>query len=243
VGFILALAFLTIFAVVWANNEGALAAGQATPTQTRRPTAEPSPISTDTLPIAARPTDRPTSTHTAMPSPTPSQMPSPTQTPEPTNTLPPSPTLSVDLPTATPTMRYPDGESVRFFYNDVSFYLWNTGGAIIPMAPLAFEALDAAGEATPYRFDGRRWAAFHSWLDANHCNRIEANEGRLLRPAPCDNVTNVTINLTISPTFLHDQVFWLSRDGGNQFRILWNEEEIARCPVDERICDVYLPPQ
>jgi hypothetical protein len=140
-------------------------------------------------------------------------------------------------------VRYPDGEPVRFFYNDVSFYLWNTSEATLPMAPLAFEALDDAGEPTPYRFDGRRWAAFHSWLDINHCNRIEANEGRPLRPAPCDDVTNVTINLTISPTFLHEQVFWVSRDGGSQFRILWNEEEIARCPVDERICDVYLPPQ
>lgn len=248
-GSILLLALLVILAVAWANNEGALAAGQGTPTQTPRPTAEPSTIATDALPVAILPTatasPSPTFTPTAMPSPTPTQTqtPSPTPSPEPTSTLPPTPSLPLNVPTLTPTVRYPDGHLVRFFYNDLSFYLWNTSGETIQVAPLAFEALDGEGEPTIYRFDGRRWAAFYGSLEPDHCNRIEAHEGRLLRPAPCDNVSRVTINLTISPTELHEQVFWVSRDGGSQFRILWNEEEIGRCPVDTRICDVYLPPE
>jgi hypothetical protein len=35
--------------------------------------------------------------------------------------------------------------------------------------------------------------------------------------------------------------FWTSQEGSAQFRVLWSDEEIARCEIAAGRCEVFLP--
>jgi serine/threonine protein kinase len=162
------------------------------------------------------------------------QMASPTtqpasETPEPTLT----PTLSVS-PTAT--VLYPDGHPVTLFYNVNSFFLWNAGDVKIDIRLIAFEALNPDGSPAPYAFKGSSWAAFYNEIERKKCDSVEIF-GRASRwPDQC-------LGLNASRTPLGDapEVFWVAHNGSTQFRVLWNDSEIARCAIDAGQCEVFLP--
>ncbi len=68
--------------------------------------------------------------------------------------------------------------------------------------------------------------------------RIEISDSTpYLRPAQCNNHYDSRISINRS----NDLVFWTTQKGSRQFRVLWNEKEIARCEIADGICEVFLP--
>jgi hypothetical protein len=148
--------------------------------------------------------------------------------------------LTTETPPATATPSpTPTGHPVRLFYNDTSVYLWNGGNQRLQLRSLAFEALDAAGQRTHYRFNGRYWTEFFSYVEPGSCAAIESKFGPNLQPGIC-NSFNAIFVLTI-PLDQAEVTFWLPQRGGDAFRVLWNEDEAGRCRVNESPCRVYLP--
>ncbi len=198
------------------------ATSTASPTQTYTPTA--------TLTLTATTTSTATVTATYTPSNT------PTITPTLADTLTPTPVPPTHTPPG-PTVAYPDGRPVRFYYDDYSFYMWNPGQEQIAVSPLAFEALDSYGISAGPRFSGGTWAQFYFAIEGRNCMAIETTQAPgWLRPDQC-----IFYNAVVTPQRTSRQVFWVQREGITEFRILWNEEEIARCPVGTGECVVYLP--
>jgi serine/threonine protein kinase len=154
----------------------------------------------------------------------------------PANAAPPSAWSS---PTAmiTPTVLYPDGRHFVIFYNDNSLYLYNAAGKAGETSPLAFERLDASGTALN-RFDGWHWSQHYPRVEADSCVRVELRgSSPYLRPTQCQGRYNSSI--TASRT--DSDVFWTSQKDSNQFRVLWNKQEIARCEIAAGMCEVFLP--
>jgi hypothetical protein len=61
-----------------------------------------------------------------------------------------------------------------------------------------------------------------------------------LRPSQCREY-----NSTVTPEQDADVVFWTARPGVSAFRVVWQGQEVGRCPVngsgDTTQCEVYLP--
>jgi hypothetical protein len=166
---------------------------------------------------------------------------SPTLTLTPSQTL--IPTLTVTpSPTLTPTATLPQGKLTRLFYDDNSFYIWNTSDESIPISRVAFEALDSSGVTTGERFEGDRWAnvGYHL-LEGGKCNAIEITQAaQVLRPTQC-NPYFANYNAVVTPQRGSPAVFWLMRSGITHFRVLWDEQEVARCEAGGGQCEVYFP--
>ncbi len=181
------------------------------------------PLPTDTVQLTATPMQL---TNTAMPTftPIPTETPLPTDLPQPTET-------------PAPTILYPSGRRVILFYDDYSFYVWNTTGESIRVSPLRFEALNANGDILRYAFDGSRWAAFFGRVENNRCDALEIGRApSVLRPAECRYY-----NAVINPESNDDMVFWTVREGSVAFRVLWENQEVARCAIGIGICEIFLP--
>lgn len=152
-----------------------------------------------------------------------------------------SPTATSTMPPATlmpsPTATAATGQRIRLFYDSASFYLWNPTRNRITLENLAFEAIDSTGLSAGYRFDGSRWAEFYAYAEPNNCTSIEITTGPTwLRPRQC-----VVYNAEVTPQSSASFIFWVSRSGITQFRVLWNEQEIGRCTIGAGQCDVFLP--
>jgi eukaryotic-like serine/threonine-protein kinase len=160
----------------------------------------------------------------------------PTPTIDPTHTaVAVVPTLSSPMPTAT--VLYPDGRPIQLLYDDYSFYVLNLDDQQIEIESIAFEGLNAIGESAGYNFSGSNWAIFHDTLDSGRCNRIETRQAPFyLRPGQCP-----FYNATVTPVLTDELVFWSGQNNIASFRILWEDQEIGRCQVGARICDVFLP--
>lgn len=104
------------------------------------------------------------------------------------------------------------------------------------LADVKFEAMDAAGNPLPYAFDGYRWTAFYAVIEPGDCVAIEITQGRPLYPPQCRNY-----NARMTPQRTNDMVFWLPQAGITQFRVLWTNQEVGRCAVDARTCEVRAP--
>jgi hypothetical protein len=157
--------------------------------------------------------------------------------PTPTNTAVPIAPTTANTPVPSATILHPDGRLVQFIYDDYSFYILNLDDEQIEIAPIAFEGLNADGESAGYQFSGSIWATFYETLDSGRCNRIETRQAPFyLRPGQCG-----FYNATVTPILTDDTVFWSSQNGIITFRVLWDDNEIGRCPVDGRICEVFLP--
>ncbi|HLF03073.1 MAG TPA: protein kinase, partial [Anaerolineales bacterium] len=158
-----------------------------------------------------------------------------TAQPEPSHTPPPapeSPTLAVS-----PTVLYPDGRKFVVFYNDNSFYLLNASDSNSAVTPLAFERLNASGQPLN-RFDGWRWAEYYPTINPDRCMSLEIiNSQPVLRPQEC----NELYNSVRTPDRSDNYVFWTTQEGANEFRVLWNDEEIARCQIADGRCEFFLP--
>lgn len=197
-------------------------------------TATFSPTSTNTP--SPSPTLKPSSTASAIPTYTPTLTPTKTGTstltPTPTETLTPSQTATL-TPTITPTF------SRRFllFYDYNSLYLLNLSGTRLDPLPLAFERLASDGSVLN-RFDGRTWWVLNTSLGDHWCYGIEIRDSEpYLRPEDCSGMY-AAISL---PYRSSTWIFWTYSSEGREFRVLWYEEEIARCLVGSGACEFYLP--
>ena len=201
---------------------------------TQSPSSTPVPptnTATQTLPPSIT-AFIPTETSTIIPSPT---IPLPTATATATNS---------QLITQVPTIAYPNGRRTVMLYDQTSFNLWNPTNQRIAIGLIAFEALDSSGNPIFRRFDGFRWTQFYQYVDTGGCVVIEINgQSPWLRPSECRQ-RNSVITAPLSDV----GIFWLPQptEALSEFRILWDEEEIARCPLvtesDESLmCEVFIP--
>jgi hypothetical protein len=127
--------------------------------------------------------------------------------------------------------------ALSLYYDQNSLYLHNRSGSAFPIAPLAFERLDASG-ATLNRFGGGHWAEFYNEIDDGWCMRIEiVDRAEWMRPAECGN----RYRSTRTPNGDSEWIFWTPQEGSREFRVLWNGEEIGRCALDAGKCGVTLP--
>jgi serine/threonine-protein kinase len=200
-------------------------------------------------------TPTPTLTFTLVP---PTTLP-PTNTASPTDTITPSPiptethTLMPTIPTATPTevvailtpspltptILYPNGHQIRLLYDENSFYLWNPSQPQLRVIPFMFEPLDSSGLPTERRFEGLAWTQFYGFVEAHACVSMEITQSSpWLRPRQCRYH-----NALLLPPRNSELVFWIQHGDAVEFRVMWDGEEIGRCPManSEQQCDVFIP--
>lgn len=68
---------------------------------------------------------------------------------------------------------------------------------------------------------------------------VEVETPPYLRSSDC-------INGYISSSKLHidkekEMIFWNTKEGSTLFRVLWLDEEIARCEISAGACEIYIP--
>ena len=132
---------------------------------------------------------------------------------------------------------YPNGRRFVIYYDDNSFYLLNTTGSAGAVSSIAFERLDALGVPLN-RFDGWRWSQYYPRIESASCARVEIRGSpSYLRPAQCNNRYNSTVTASRGGDF----VFWTAQESSSQFRVLWNNQEVARCEIAAGVCEVFLP--
>jgi serine/threonine protein kinase len=205
--------------IVLATPEQTLPPLTATPTPPSA-TPEPPPATLTVFPPTAT---APPATETPMAAAAPA-----TQAPIPA-TLPPAPVIA-------PTVLYPNGRPLTLIWDDQSFYWHNPTGAAMSLNDVDFEALDAAGLPLPFSFDGYRWTAFYNVVEPGDCAAIEITRAGPLFPPQCRDY-----NARMTPQRENSMVFWLPRDGATHFRVLWTGQEIGRCALDARVCEVRAP--
>ncbi len=138
--------------------------------------------------------------------------------------------------TTVPTVKYPQGRHIRLYFNDNAFYLFSLVDERFAIEPITFERLEASG--TPSNlFDGFEWAKLYPYIWPDNCMKAEIRGSQPYSPPSGCQGYNA------SRTFKRDEavVFWTAREGSSQFRVLWDEEEIARCDIAAGVCDVFLP--
>ena len=108
----------------------------------------------------------------------------------------------------------------------------------MPLSDISFEALDSAGRPLRYGISGDRWTQFYNFVDGSSCTAIEpfGVGGAWIRPAYCRKY-NATVNLENDAV----EIFWIEREGVVAFRVMYDGEEIARCPLGSATCDIYVP--
>jgi hypothetical protein len=72
----------------------------------------------------------------------------------------------------------------------------------------------------------------HVWMQAGS----KALSRGSPRPTECSQINAGRTPLDTSPW-----IFWRLRDGISQFRVLWDNQETARCEISAGVCEVYLP--
>ncbi len=236
---------LLIFLLGWLAGQGILpgwpfARLPAPVVNTSSPTTE---VASSPLPVVPPPTvtgmlPSPSATFTAtvppLPSPSPTGTEAATQTP--TQALPPPATPG--LATALPTVRYPDGNLFTLYYNDSSFYLHNRSKVIRSVSGFGFERVTEDGQFVNH-FDGWEWQRYFDTSRPERCLRIEIYLSKIpyLLPAECQN----RYLSTLQPSEKRDTLFWTTKEGSRQFRVLWTNEEVARCEIQAGRCDFYVP--
>lgn len=203
------------------------------------------------VPATAEATDEPILPATEAP-PTATKVPptatdEPTAEPEPTMAptvevaveAEPTAELSVEVTVeAEPTVLYPDGAPLELVYDPTSFYLYNPSSERVPVRNLSFEALDDAGRPLIYGMAGDRWTQFYNFVDGLACDSIEpfGVGGVYLQPQFCRSY-----NSKVTPEKDGDELFWIERPESVEFRVLWDGEEIARCPLGTNTCKLFVP--
>lgn len=184
------------------------------------------------------PTLTPTETEVAQVA---TDIPTDAPTTAPTETL--APTLT-HTPAAPPTaiVLYPEGRLLQLLYNGSSLYIYNTTSGSIPFDSFDFEALDSGGQNANVSFDGNRWSQRFANLLKQSCGALEPTQfSNQLKPSDCTQ-TNSTINRMDAT-----ELFWRASDTVAAFRIIWDDQEVARCPAVDAasrtrtVCDVRIP--
>lgn len=194
----------------------------------------PTPTFTQTV-VTLTSTSSPTSTPTTLPSSTTTQTEIPTLTPTAGETM-----TSTTSPTATTTAAtYPDGYLMTALYNGNSFYILDRGNASRSLSGFIFERVNNDG-SFQNRFEGWTWETF--FVKAIHPNRcvsleIDKSPTPYLSPAECDK----RVLSKLAPAIDSDELFWTPDDNSREFRILWLNQEIARCEIEAGTCDFRVP--
>ena len=146
-------------------------------------------------------------------------------------------------PASQPTLKYPDGKRFKLFYDDNSLYLLNLSDSIVPINWVAFERLSDA-DVPLNRFNGSLWREYYPDSKPSWCMALEILDSPPhLDPPECGH-DNLFLSWR-SPTRDEPTVFWTTKEGSHQFRVLWREggedEEIARCEIGAGTCEVFLP--
>jgi serine/threonine protein kinase len=203
----------------------------AQPTQTlSQPSATPPTESSPTL--AATTTVMSTFTQTIAPSDTPTQ-PASTQS---------MPTPLPELVFGIPTIKYPEGNNLTLFWNETSFVMLNRSRATRSLSGFTFERLDENNQPTD-TFHGYDWETRKfTYIPSDVCVGVRIyNQERPphLDPPDC----NMNYLSVVQPKMEeHPELFfWISKEGSEQFRVLWLDEEIARCQISMGTCEIYIP--
>ncbi len=145
---------------------------------------------------------------------------------------------------AVPTIKYPDGNNFSMFWNDTSFILLNRSRTRRSYSGFIFERLDNNANPTD-RFYGYDWFDIeYKYLPSRTCLGIyvsqnQNNDRPYIQSSECIN-GYVAI---AKPQFDRDKakIFWSAKEGSTQFRVLWLNEEVARCEISTGTCEVYIP--
>jgi len=165
----------------------------------------------------------------------------PGRVPEPTETAEPDPEQSSSPSTeqGPPSTPLQDGDYHEAYYDDTAFYFRNLSGVDRPIAPIAFERLHNNGRVLD-RFEGWRWSEIYPTHEEGLCVVIEIiNFEDHLDPEECEDRHVITRTPTLEEG--EDYIFWTQEGGSKEFRVLWNDVEVARCEIDEGFCEIYLP--
>ncbi len=225
---------LVVLAIIAALLIFVVLPGMNTPKSTATVTAQVAAVSTTIAPtndVTATPTIEPISTSLAATSIAETKV---AATVETTAEV----TEAVSVVDLTPTVAFPTGRPLQLIYNDSSFYVFNTGSSV-PFSSLKFEALDATGNPLPVSYAGNNWSAQNANLTSQGCGALEPVQfSQFLHPSKCKVFNSKRTNLQ------SNEWFWRTASGGSTFRILWNDAEVARCPVvaGSNTCDVRIPP-
>ncbi len=173
-------------------------------------------------------------TATATPSPAPSATPALTETPTPEPTFTPLPP---------PTVKYPDGLKFILFWNETSFFMFNRSREPRSFAGFAFERLDENGNPLG-RFSGALWNNNRfNYIPSKYCVGIKIfkdEDPPYLNPPDCRGGFVGVVQPRLDPEDKH-LIFWNPREGSTQFRVLWLDEEVARCEITAETCEFYIP--
>lgn len=161
-----------------------------------------------------------------------------------TATQTPAQTLTLTLPATlwatsiTPTVKYPHGNLFTVYYNDSSFYLLNRSKVLRSVSGFGFERITDDGQFTNH-FGGWEWQQYFDTSQPERCLRIEIYLSKIpyLLPDECQN----RYLSTLQPSEKRDTIFWTTQEGSRQFRVLWMNEEVARCEIQAGRCDFYVP--
>lgn len=221
------IAALLIFVILPSMN---------TPQPTVTPTVQVAAVATTMVPTV-EPSDEPTKESPSTSAPTVAA--TATAIPiEPTAEVTEAATETVSAADLTPTVAFPTGRPLQLIYSDSSFYVFN-GSSTIQFSSLKFEALDADGNPLPFSYNGSRWSSVNPTLTSQGCGALEPVQfHQFLNPDKCKTYNSKRSNLQAS------EYFWRTASGGSTFRVLWNDAEVARCPVQagSNTCDVRIPP-
>jgi len=194
-------------------------------------TVETISLETQTQVVSIQPPASPTLTATAIPS----------VTLSPTGTQPPTPTVTetaTTAVTATQTVPYPNGHLMTAFYNESSFYLLDRGKASRSVAGFTFERVNQDGTFQNL-FDGWEWEKLFKVIQPTRCLSLELDPtpAPYLVPAECKK--RILSYVRLAPA--SSTIFWTPNENSLEFRVMWLDEEIARCKIEAGTCDFYVP--
>jgi serine/threonine protein kinase len=195
----------------------------------------PEPTATNTIVI---PTDTLESTATTELTTEPSATSTQTQT----ETAAPTTTATAIPVTASATstaQTYPNGYQMTAFYNESSFYLLDKGKASRSLSGFVFERVNN-DETFQNRFEGWHWETFYvKAIQQNRCVSLEIDKSLIsyLSPVECANKGLSRLK----PAMDADELFWTRNDSSAEFRVLWLNQEIARCKIADGVCDFRVP--
>jgi hypothetical protein len=156
---------------------------------------------------------------------TPQPPPAASYTPAPTNTVQATQTVN------------PDWHLFRLYYDENSLYLLNLSRVTRSISGFSFERVGKQGERLNF-FGGWDWGVYYSKITPNRCTAIELYESPpFLKPPECRGPYLSLIN----PRREARTNFWTSSEGGQEFRVRWLFEEVARCPVGAGMCEFRIP--
>jgi tRNA A-37 threonylcarbamoyl transferase component Bud32 len=158
-----------------------------------------------------------------------------------TSTLPStpeaSPTPTLTEPAEQPPPPREDGDPFVMYYDETGFYIKNLSGKDRSVYPLAFEQLDKDGKPVN-RVEGWYWGNIYSKFRADYCLVLEIlTRTDHLSPPECKN-RHLVIR---TPTYDSGMIFWIKEKNYREFRVLWDDQEVGRCKIEEKYCEVYLP--